>query len=937
MGVTKVGPGTVLGRYELGELIGKGGMAQVFAATDRELGRPVAIKVLNFQISRQAEFRARFLREARVMAGLSHENIVKVFDCGEDDTWAWMAMELVEGETLEQRLAREPQPPLTWVVEVMRAVLSALDHVHAREIVHRDVKPQNVLISKADEIKLVDFGLVKVEDQLNVTRVGIRLGTPRYMSPEAARGEAVTYQSDLFSAGLLLHELITGRLPMEEIRDQASYERLKTGVVPLPSRQRPGLPEDMDKIVVKALAFKSWDRFDNAKKFADSLARVRLPSAEPAPTAGKPADARSRGDRTVIEKVGAGADRDATVVETFDKAKEDADREAARKDRKHRKHKSKHKKKRRWPVMLGVVTGAVAALVVAAVLFVYDRTVVRPKPSPTATAAVPSSPGPASPSPSARPSVVPGSPLPVGDPRTELARARAVWAEISRPPGMGGTSVGLQLGRDGQKHLGNILDALGARSLEEGLGADGRREFLFLLDRFDETITRVRDAESLFKGMLVEEAVLGRVIDIRQRIAGKNPRLAILDRISVQEARDPAFWELASRCAFRVGLMVPAVLARYRWQEAMAQPRRAAGGAPLLAGELKLLSRADQVMLTIQLPKSAGVQPISPARGPWSSVWDRIAAVLSGARPAPPTVAPVVPASPSPKGATKDLGEGPDELGDMERMEDEILDKRPVAPKGPVVVRAAIRVRQHRMAAPALEALEAAIRELTRAPGPAAAKDGRLAKALAALIEQMARLRACAKVDEAAVEFYEPGQRSLYQAFGDLHAYFATLPRLEGALRNQLLEYVEALRLFGDLPVDDAAYWVLYGQATLMVGQLGIAEESFLRALGSQLGHPEGRGSADVLTGPALLGLARTVFARCELNGDPGSTRPGLLDHTLMDLDLFRMHVLELGMRAVSPQVAAGWSWTPADLQFLGACAARVRSILVRRGEIAAK
>jgi serine/threonine protein kinase len=939
MAVTTIGPGTTLGRYELGPLIGKGGMAQVFSATDQELGRPVALKVLNFQISKQPEFRARFLREARVMAGLSHENIVKVYDCGEDDTWAWMAMELIEGETLEAKLAREPQPPLTWVVEVMRAVLSALDHVHAREIIHRDVKPQNVLLGKNDEIKLVDFGLVKVEDQLNVTRVGIRLGTPRYMSPEAARGEAVTYQSDLFSAGLLLHELLTGRLPMEEIRDQAAYDRLKSGASPHPSRMRPGLPEEMDKVVVKSLAFKSWDRFDNSKKFADALARIKLPSAEPPPSTGQIADRKKRDDRTVVEKVGAGA-KDVTVIEEFDKAKEDADREAGKKDKKHRKHKHKHKhKRRRWPVMLGVLTGGIAAAVVAAVLFVYDRTIVRPpKPSPTATAsalAVRSpTPGP-SPSPSS--SLVPGSPLPVGDPRTELTRARAVWAEISRPPGKGGTSVGLQLARDGQKHLENVLDVLKEKTLEAGLGADGRREFLHLLDRFDETITRVRDAESLFKGMLVEEAVLGRVIDIRQRIAGKNPRLAMLDRIAAAEASDPQFWELASRCAFRVGLMVPAVLARYRWQETVAQPRRAARGPALLVGELKLLSRADQVMLTIQLPKAAGVAPISSARAPWSAVWDRLAGALAGARPVPATVAPVAPASPSPKSPGKELGEGTDELNDLERMEDEIIDKKPVVPQGPVVLRTAIRPRQHRMAAPAWQAIEAAIRELRAVPAATAAKDGRLAKAITALIEQMARLRACAKVDEAAIEFYEPGQRALYQALADLHAYLGALPRAEGALRNQLLEYVEALRQMGEIPLDDAGYWVLYGQAGLLVGQLSVAEDAFLHALAAPLGHPEGRGPADVLTGPAFAGLARTVWARFEANGDPGPTKPSLLDHTLIDLDLFRLHVIELGLSGLPAPVLAGWSWTPADAKLLATHAARARAILVRRGEIAPK
>src|SRR5438105_2927505 len=125
MSVTNLAPGVVLGRYELGTLLGKGGMAQVFRATDTQLSRPVALKVLNYALSRQPEHRQRFLREARVMAGLSHEHIVRVYDTGEDEQWAWMAMELVEGETLDVRLEREPQPSLGWVMDTARGILAA--------------------------------------------------------------------------------------------------------------------------------------------------------------------------------------------------------------------------------------------------------------------------------------------------------------------------------------------------------------------------------------------------------------------------------------------------------------------------------------------------------------------------------------------------------------------------------------------------------------------------------------------------------------------------------------------------------------------------------------------------------------------------------------------------------------------------------------------
>jgi hypothetical protein len=162
-------------------------------------------------------------------------------------------------------------------------------------------------------------------------------------------------------------------------------------------------------------------------------------------------------------------------------------------------------------------------------------------------------------------------------------------------------------------------------------------------------------------------------------------------------------------------------------------------------------------------------------------------------------------------------------------------------------------------------------------------------------------------------------------------------PQIDGTLRNQLLEYTDALRQFGDIPIEDAGYWVLFGQAAQLVGHVGVAEDAFLRGLGAPLGHPEGRGPAEILTGPALAGAARAVWMRFEISGDPGVHRPGLLDHSLMDLDLFRIHVLDHALSGVAAPVLKAWSVDPADVAQLHRWAASAREVLVRRGLVVAK
>ncbi|MFC7584587.1 protein kinase [Nonomuraea antimicrobica] len=209
------------GRYELLQPLGRGGMGVVYRARDRELERIVAVKVLPAQMLRDGDFRARFRREARAAAGLSHPNIAVVYDVGEDigdgELVPYLVMELVEGGTLADLLRQAPPTP-NEVGRIVAAVLEALEHSHGREVVHRDIKPANIMVHRVGgrvRVKVMDFGIAKLmsETATRLTATGIRIGTPSYMSPEQADGKPADARSDLYSTGCVLYEMLTGRPP----------------------------------------------------------------------------------------------------------------------------------------------------------------------------------------------------------------------------------------------------------------------------------------------------------------------------------------------------------------------------------------------------------------------------------------------------------------------------------------------------------------------------------------------------------------------------------------------------------------------------------------------------------------------------------------------------------------------------------------------------
>ena len=269
-----------LGRYQIREIIGEGAMACVYRAFDPEINRSLAIKLLKAQLRLDGEYRNRFLREAKGAGVLSHPNIVTVFDVGEDQGHPYIAMELVEGQTLAEALKARQALSTRDIVEIGIQLARALDYAHKKGIVHRDVKPGNVLrLTDSNTIKVADFGICRIDgsdtgDATQQTQIGNVLGTPHYMSPEQVVGEKVDSRSDLFSAGVVLYQLLTGHLPFEgDTLISVAYKITKTDPPSL-DKVRGDLPLSLRRIIERALKKQPEKRFQSGEEFAQALQGV---------------------------------------------------------------------------------------------------------------------------------------------------------------------------------------------------------------------------------------------------------------------------------------------------------------------------------------------------------------------------------------------------------------------------------------------------------------------------------------------------------------------------------------------------------------------------------------------------------------------------------------------------------------------------------------
>jgi eukaryotic-like serine/threonine-protein kinase len=261
------------GRYRLERKLGSGGMADVWLAEDQELGRNVAVKILHERYANDDQFVERFRREATHAASLSHPNIVSIFDRGEAGGSYYIVMEYVEGRTLKELIVSRGSCPVPVAITYVRQVLAGLRFAHRAGIVHRDVKPHNVIVDSEGRVKVMDFGIARAGTS-QMTEVGSIIGTAQYLSPEQARGAPVDESSDLYSTGILLYELLTGAVPFNgETPVEVAMKHLSQVPEP-PSRLRPEVPHDLDLVVIRALAKEPAERYRSAQEMDRDLERV---------------------------------------------------------------------------------------------------------------------------------------------------------------------------------------------------------------------------------------------------------------------------------------------------------------------------------------------------------------------------------------------------------------------------------------------------------------------------------------------------------------------------------------------------------------------------------------------------------------------------------------------------------------------------------------
>jgi Protein kinase domain len=282
--------GTLFGRYRLEQSLGRGGMAEVFRATDERLGRAVAVKVILPSFAEQPQFVDRFLREARLVAGLEHPNIVPVYDFGDRDGVPYLVMPFLEGGTLAGRLIGKPlsvQLVCLWV----RQLAEALDAAHDQKILHRDVKPGNVLIGKGDRVLLADFGIAKMaESATRLTATGVVVGTPMFMAPELAQGQPASPESDLYALAVMAYEMLIGQAPFVGESALAVMHQHVTTPPPRPSVRRPELTTALDPLFAAALAKDPHDRPKPCAAFAAGLESVLATGERRAVTLASPTE-----------------------------------------------------------------------------------------------------------------------------------------------------------------------------------------------------------------------------------------------------------------------------------------------------------------------------------------------------------------------------------------------------------------------------------------------------------------------------------------------------------------------------------------------------------------------------------------------------------------------------------------------------------------------
>lgn len=358
------------GRYKILDMIGGGGMANVYLAHDMILDRDVAVKVLRMDFAEDEEFIRRFHREAQSATSLAHPNIVNIFDVGEEDTIYYIVMEYVDGQTLKQYIQQYSPIRIDDALEIMKQLTSAISHAHQNHIIHRDIKPHNILIDRHGNVKITDFGIAMALSATSITQTNSVLGSVHYLSPEQARGGMANRKSDIYSLGIVMFELLTGRLPFSgESAVSIALKHLQSETPSL-KRWNPSIPQSVENIVLKATAKDPFHRYDSVEEMEEDIRTALEPERLHEEKFMVPIDDDATKAIPVITDDRPYQSMDETLVHAKD-PKGDTLPVAKPLPEKKKKEKKK-KKKKKWPIILVSVFLFLAVLGILAITVLPD-------------------------------------------------------------------------------------------------------------------------------------------------------------------------------------------------------------------------------------------------------------------------------------------------------------------------------------------------------------------------------------------------------------------------------------------------------------------------------------------------------------------------------------------------------------------------------------
>ena len=342
----------ISGRYKINRMIGGGGMANVYLAHDMILDRDVAVKILRMDFANEEEFIRRFQREAQSATSLTHQNIVSIYDVGEENDVYYIVMEYVDGPTLKQYIQQHHPVTVEKTLDIMKQLTAAVAHAHQNHIIHRDIKPQNILLDHDGNVLITDFGIAMALSATSITQTNAVLGSVHYLSPEQARGGMATKKSDIYSLGIVMFELLTGRLPFSgESAVSIALKHLQSDT-PSPTRWNPDLPQSVENIVLKATAKDPFLRYASAEEMERDLETALDHDRLNEPKFFVPEDLDATTTIPVIPVHNSFANIDDTVL-LHEKEKNQSDQQ------------NKQKRKKKWPW----VVGSTVALLLISILF----------------------------------------------------------------------------------------------------------------------------------------------------------------------------------------------------------------------------------------------------------------------------------------------------------------------------------------------------------------------------------------------------------------------------------------------------------------------------------------------------------------------------------------------------------------------------------------